>query len=97
MHLVLLMYLLYTFAFIFRKYDTLCNWIEAKLKPNLIWRSAFTFLIESYFDFAVGIMLRLEQPKFETGSDYYDFSLACIFSVVMVGLPILSYIILKKN
>jgi len=97
MHLVLLMYVLYTFVCIFRKYDTLCNWIEAKMKPNLIWKSVFTFLIESYFDFAVGIMLSLEQPKFETASDYYDFSLACFFSVVMVGLPIFSYIILKKN
>jgi hypothetical protein len=42
-------------------------------------------------------MLRLEQPKFETASDYYDFLLACVFSVVMVGLPIFSYIILKKK
>jgi hypothetical protein len=67
------------------------------MKQNLICKSFFTFLIESYFDFAVGIMLSFEQPKFETASDYYDFALACIFSVVMVGLPIFSYIILKKN
>jgi hypothetical protein len=42
-------------------------------------------------------MLLFEQPKFETVSDYYDFSLACIFTVVLFGLPIYSVLVLKTN
>jgi hypothetical protein len=29
----------------------------------------FTFLVESYLSFAIGILLRFEQPRFETRSD----------------------------
>ena len=42
-------------------------------------------------------MLVFEQPKFETVSDYYDFSLACVFTVVLLGLPIFSLVVLWKN
>jgi hypothetical protein len=42
-------------------------------------------------------MLLFEQPKFETASDYYDFSLACVFTVVLFGLPIYSVLVLKTN
>ena len=42
-------------------------------------------------------MLLFEQPKFETISDYYDFSLACVFTLVLISLPIISVLILWKN
>ena len=91
MHLMLLSYLFYGLTRIFSKYDALCKWFETKLKENLIWQYFFTFLIESYLSFAVGILLRFEQPKFETGSDYYDFALACVFCLVLFFLPLTSY------
>ena len=69
MQLMLLSYLFYSLTLIFSKYDKICNWFKIKLKPNLIWNTLFTFLVESYLSFAVGILLRFEEPKFLTGSD----------------------------
>jgi hypothetical protein len=88
---MLLSYLFYGLTRIFSKYDALCQWLDTKLKENLIWQYFYTFLIESYLSFAVGILLRFEQPKFETGSDYYDFALACVFCLVLFFLPLTSY------
>ena len=92
MHLMLLSYLFYGLTLFFSKYSILCKWFETKLAPNLIGQYFFTFLIESYLGFAVGILLRFEQPKFETGSDYYDFALACVFCLVLFFLPLTSYL-----
>ena len=64
MNLMILIYLFYSFTIILSKYACLCKWLEAKLMPNLIWQYLLTFLIESYFSFAVGILLRFEEPKF---------------------------------
>ena len=69
MHLMLLSYLFYGLTLFFSKYDILCKWFEKKLAQNLIWQYFFTFLIESYLSFTVGILLRFEEPKFVTVSD----------------------------
>jgi hypothetical protein len=69
MHLLLFLYFFYSLTYVFSKYDKICNWFEIKLKPNLIWQTLFTFLVESYLSFAIGILLRFEQPRFETRSD----------------------------
>ena len=69
MHLMLLCYLFYGLTLFFSKYSILCKFFETKLAPNLIWQYFFTFLIESYLGFAVGILLRFEQPKFVSVSD----------------------------
>ena len=47
--------------------------------------------------FTVGILLRFEEPKFVTVSDYYDFALACVFCLVVILLPLISYLLLYKN
>jgi hypothetical protein len=69
MHLMLLSYIFYGLILFFSKYGIFCKWFEKKLSPNLIWKLLFTFLIESYFSFTVGILLRFEEPKFVTVSD----------------------------
>jgi hypothetical protein len=96
MHLMLFMYFCYSFVYLLNKYFGLLKWLEAKFRVNLKWKQLLLFLIESYFDFAVGILLRCEQPKFITNSDYYDFVITCIFTVVLAVLPIISYVFLWK-
>jgi hypothetical protein len=97
MHLMILCYLFYGLTLFFSKYSILCKWFETKLAPNLIWQSFFTFLIETYLGFAVGILLRFEQPKFVSVSDTYDFALACVFCLVVILLPLISFLLLCKN
>jgi hypothetical protein len=41
--------------------------------------------------------LRFEQPKFLTVSDIYDFALACVFCLIVILLPFISYLLLFKN
>ena len=59
-----LQYLLYSFAYGLRHYETLLNWIEKKLRPGLILGTCYLFLVETYLDWAIGSALRLEEPKF---------------------------------
>jgi hypothetical protein len=73
MILIGLQYLLYSLAYGCRHYDRLLGWIEQKLRPGLFYGVIYLFLIETYLDWAIGSALRLEEPKFQTPSDCFDF------------------------
>ena len=57
----------------------------------------YLFLQENYLDWAVGSALRLEQPKFVTPSDYFDFGLSCAGILITLVFPCYCFFILKKN
>ena len=92
-----LQYFFYGLTYGCRHYDKLMDKIEQKLKPGLIWATIYVLLVETYLDFAIGSALRLEKPKFETPSDFFDFSLACVGVVITLALPIYCFFFLKRN
>jgi hypothetical protein len=71
--------------------------IEQNLKARLCFGLFYLFLQESYLDWAIGSALRLEQPKFYTPSDYFDFGLACAGILITLVFPCYSFFFLKKN
>lgn len=73
------------------------NWIEKKLRPGLICGTVFILLIETYLDWVVGSALRLEQPKFDTSSDYFDFGLAFLGILITLVFPFFVFFFLRKN
>ena len=71
--------------------------IEEKLKPGLILGTFYIFLVEAYLDLAIGSALRLEQPKFLTPSDYFDFGFACAGILITLVFPFYVFFFLRKN
>jgi hypothetical protein len=67
------------------------------LRPGLVYATLYVFFIETYLDWAIGSALRLEQPKFVTPSDYFDFGLACAGVLITLVFPLYCFIFLKKN
>ena len=57
----------------------------------------YLFLQENYLDWAVGSALRLEQPKFVTPSDYFDFGLSSAGILITLVFPCYCFFFLKKN
>ena len=97
MMVVVLQYLLYGLAFACKKYDRIMTKIEQYLRPALFNGLIYTFLRQSYLDWSMGSALRLEEPKFETGSDYFDLTLASVGATVSLVLPFYTYFYLKRN
>ena len=90
-------YLLYALSYCCRHYDNLMNKIEEKLRPGLVYGVLYLFLIETYLDWAIGSALRIEEPKYETPSDYFDLGLACIGIMITLVLPFHCFFFLRKN
>ena len=90
-------YLVYCLAYTCRLYDRILSKIEQKWKPGLFFGVFYVFLQESYLDWAVGSALRLEKPKFDTPSDYFDFGLACAGILITLVFPCYCFFFLKKN
>jgi hypothetical protein len=97
MILIGLQYLLYGLSYGCRNYDSLLNKIEHKLRPGLVFGTIYLFLIETYLDWAIGSALRLEEPKFETPSDYFDFGLACVGILITFVFPCYCFFFLRCN
>ena len=53
-------------------------------------------VLESYSDMCVGILISWRQPRFENISDVFDFVLTFIVTLIVIGGPILSYLLLLK-
>ncbi len=97
MILIGLYYLLYSLAYLCGRYHKLIRWIEQKLKPGIFYGIIYLFLVETYLDWAIGTALRLEQPKFETPSDYFDFGMACAGILITLVPPCYCFFFLRKN
>jgi hypothetical protein len=94
---IVLQYLLYSLVYACRHYDKLMSKIEQKLKPGLFYGICYLFLVETYLDWAIGSALRLEQAKFDTPSDYFDFGLACAGILMTLVFPCYCFFFLKRN
>ncbi len=97
MILIALQYLVYGLAYLCKRYDKLMNWIEEKLKPRILYGIIYLFLVETYLDWVIGSALRLEQPKFDTPSDCFDFGIACVGFLISLVLPCYCFFFLRKN
>ena len=97
MILIGLLYLAYSLAYMCRLYDRLMSKIEKKLKLGLCFGLLYLYLRESYLELAIGSALRLEQPKFNTPSDYFDFGLACTGILITLVFPCYCFFFLRKN
>ncbi len=53
-------------------------------------------LLESYFEMCVGILISWRQPRFENVSDVFDLVFTFIVTLIVIGGPILSYLLLVK-
>ena len=53
-------------------------------------------LLESYSDMCVGILLSWREPRFENVSDVFDLVFTFIVTLIVIGGPILSYLLLLK-
>ena len=95
--LIGLLYLAYSLAYMCRLYDRLMSKIENKLKLGLCFGLFYLYLQESYLEFAIGSALRIEQPKFDTPSDYFDFGLACAGILITLVFPCYCFFFLRKN
>ena len=71
--------------------------IEEYLKPGLFNGLFYIFMVETYLDWAISSALRLEQPMYETGSDYFDLTLAIVGAIITLVLPFFVYFYLNKN
>ena len=53
-------------------------------------------IIESFFDLCVGILISFSEPSFDKPSDILDFTLTCLFSVIVIAAPIASLLLYCK-
>jgi hypothetical protein len=57
-------YLCYGIAYALKNKFNVANKVMLYLKKSLFWNQFLLFLIESYLDLCIGILLSLEQPMF---------------------------------
>jgi hypothetical protein len=95
--LIGLLYLAYSLAYMCRLYYRLMSKIEEKLKLRLCFGLIYLYLQESYLELAIGSALRIEQPKFNTPSDYFDFALACAGILITLVFPCYCFFFLRNN
>ncbi len=67
------------------------------MKPGIFYGIIYLFLVESYLDWAIGTALRLEQTKFDTPSDYFDFGIAFVGILITLGFPFYCFFFLRRN
>lgn len=56
-----------------------------------------TYQLESSLDYALGTLLKFEEPYFNTASDLFDFSLGLVAITCLVVLPLVEIILLCNN
>jgi hypothetical protein len=66
------------------------------MKANYYWTGIIRLIIESFFEICTGIMLSINDPRFDSGSDIFDFVLTCLLALVVITAPLLSYLLLRK-
>ena len=66
------------------------------MKANYYWTGIIRLIIESFFDLSTGVMLSVNDPRFDSASDIFDFVLTCLFALVVITAPLFSYLLLRK-
>jgi hypothetical protein len=56
-----------------------------------------TYQLESSLDYALGTLLKFEEPHFNTASDLFDFCLGLVAITCLVVLPLVEIILLCNN
>jgi uncharacterized membrane protein HdeD (DUF308 family) len=79
-----------------RKLDRVLSRVNKKIKASYYWRGIIRLLLEAFFDLCTGIMLSINDLRFDTGSDIFDFVLTCLFALVVIAAPVSTYLLLRK-
>ena len=66
------------------------------MKANYYWRGIFRLILESYWDLCLGISLSWTEPRFDNASDIFDFLLTCFFTLVLIAVPIIGHLLIRK-
>ena len=77
------------------RYSPLMEKIRAYLEPSCVYGVIYIFLKNTYFDWAIGSALRLEQPKHETPSDRFDLVIAGAGVLAIFVFPVYNYLFLR--
>ena len=80
----------------FNKTVTLVRRFHNMMKTKYYWRGIIRFLLESYSDMSIGIMLSWREPRTLTPSDAFDLGLTCVVTLIVIGGPICLYFLLRK-
>jgi hypothetical protein len=80
----------------FKKTVTLVRRFHNMMKSTYYWRGITRFLIESYSDMSIGIMLSWRETRFNNASDVFDSVLTFFVTLIVIGGPISSYLLLLK-
>jgi len=66
------------------------------MQANYYWQGIIRLIIEAFFDLCTGIMLSINDARFNTGSDIFDFVLTCFFALVVIAARVFTYFLLRK-
>lgn len=88
--------LFYGITYPCRKLENVLSRIHKKMKASYYWRGIIRLMLEALFDLCTGIMLSINDPRFKTGSDIFDFVLTCFFALVVIAAPLSAYLLLRK-
>ena len=88
--------LFYGITYPCRKLDKVLGRIHKKMQANYYWQGIIRLIIEAFFDLCTGIMLSINDARFNTGSDIFDFVLTCFFALVVIAAPVFTFFLLRK-
>jgi hypothetical protein len=94
--LVCLQSILFLILWPFKKKLKLAYRYHKMMKARYYWRGSIRLIIESFFDLCVGILLSFSEPSFDNPSDIFDFTLTCLFSLIVIAAPITSLLLHYK-
>ena len=80
----------------FNKTVTLVRRFHNMMKTTYYWRGIIRFLLESYSDMSIGIMLSWRVSLFENASDVFDFVFTFFVTLIVIGGPILCCLLLLR-
>ncbi len=88
--------LFYGITYPCRNLEKVLSRVHKKMKANYYWSGIIRLILEGFSDLCTGIMLSINDPHFDTGSDIFDLALTCFFALVVIAGPISAYLLLRK-
>lgn len=71
--------------------------VKKWLKKQMVYSFLIRFCIQSYFDFCVGCLLSITEPKYVIWGDTLDMILTYLGIIFILGFPIFVYFFLDYN
>ena len=94
--LIFVLSIIFLISWPFKKTVTMVRRFHNMMKTKYYWRGIIRFLLESYSDMSIGIMLSWRVTRFDNASDVFDSVLTFLVTLIVIGGPISSYLLLLK-